>query len=149
MCGALYLVFERGFGSRTIYIPVIGDIRQLDQRFPKPVETLKLIGSCSTVICRVGEIVPDKDAQMMLEAPFRPREKLVERQKYFQNIHRHTYLKGPFDKVTSVAIPLALAASSIYLIEYSQCKSAYSGVRRHKTLKGKILLGTWPTLRES
>ncbi|GMN56283.1 hypothetical protein TIFTF001_025393 [Ficus carica] len=50
------------------------------------------------------------------EPPFRPREKLLERQKYFQNIHKHTYLKGPLDKITSVAIPIALAASSLYLI---------------------------------
>ncbi|ESW04395.1 hypothetical protein PHAVU_011G091700 [Phaseolus vulgaris] len=53
---------------------------------------------------------------MMPEAPFRPREKLFEKQKYYQNIHRHTYLKGPMDKVTSVAIPLALAATSLYMI---------------------------------
>jgi len=52
----------------------------------------------------------------MSEAPFRPREKLFEKQKYFQNIPKHTYLKGPMDKVTSVAIPLALAATSLYLI---------------------------------
>ncbi|KAJ1401779.1 Cytochrome c oxidase subunit VII [Sesbania bispinosa] len=52
----------------------------------------------------------------MSEPPFRPREELLERQKYFQNIRKHTYLKGPFDKITSVAIPLALAASSLYLI---------------------------------
>ncbi|CAI0398219.1 unnamed protein product [Linum tenue] len=50
------------------------------------------------------------------ETPFRPREKLLEKQRYFQNIHKHTYLKGPFDKVTSVAIPIALAASSLFLI---------------------------------
>lgn len=50
------------------------------------------------------------------EQPFRPREKLIEKQKYFQSIHKHTYLKGPLDKVTSVAIPIALAASSLYLI---------------------------------
>lgn len=50
------------------------------------------------------------------EPPFRPREKLLERQKYFQSIHKHTYLKGPLDKITSVAIPIALAASSLYLI---------------------------------
>lgn len=50
------------------------------------------------------------------EAPFFPREKLIERQKYFQQIHKHTYLKGPLDKVTSVAIPLALAITSAYLI---------------------------------
>ncbi|XP_030456286.1 uncharacterized protein LOC115677296 [Syzygium oleosum] len=52
----------------------------------------------------------------MTEVPFRPREKLLEKQKYFQNIHRHTYLKGPFDKITSVTIPLALAGASLYLI---------------------------------
>jgi hypothetical protein len=52
----------------------------------------------------------------MSEAPFRPREQLVEKQKYFQNIHKHTYLKGPFDKVTSVAIPAALAVTSLFLI---------------------------------
>lgn len=50
------------------------------------------------------------------EAPFRPREKLFEKQKYFQNIHKHTYLKGPMDKITSVAIPLALAGTSLFLI---------------------------------
>ncbi|XP_043701353.1 uncharacterized protein LOC122651859 [Telopea speciosissima] len=52
----------------------------------------------------------------MSETPFRPREKLMEKQKYFQNIHKHTYLKGPFDKVTSVAIPLALASTAVFLI---------------------------------
>ncbi|GER55601.1 cytochrome-c oxidases, partial [Striga asiatica] len=52
----------------------------------------------------------------MTETPFRPREKLLEKQKFFQNIHKHTYLKGPMDKITSVAIPLALAGSSLFLI---------------------------------
>ncbi|KAK6943979.1 Cytochrome c oxidase subunit VII [Dillenia turbinata] len=52
----------------------------------------------------------------MSELPFYPREKLFEKQKYFRSIHRHTHLKGPYDKITSVAIPLALAASSLYLI---------------------------------
>ncbi|XP_043694719.1 uncharacterized protein LOC122645474 [Telopea speciosissima] len=52
----------------------------------------------------------------MSETPFRPREKLMEKQKYFQSISKHTYLKGPFDKVTSVAIPLALASTSLFLI---------------------------------
>ncbi|KAM7278135.1 hypothetical protein ACFE04_005269 [Oxalis oulophora] len=51
-----------------------------------------------------------------IEAPFRPHEKLLERQKYFQNIHNHTYLKGRYDKITSVAIPLALAGSCLFLI---------------------------------
>ncbi|KAK4440631.1 hypothetical protein Salat_0398000 [Sesamum alatum] len=55
-------------------------------------------------------------ARRMSEPPFRPREKLVEKQKFFQSIHKHTYLKGPYDKITSVAIPLALAGSSLYMI---------------------------------
>ncbi|KAL6577414.1 hypothetical protein OROMI_011690 [Orobanche minor] len=53
---------------------------------------------------------------MLSETPFRPREKLVEKQKFFQNIHKYTYLKGPMDKITSVAIPVALAGSCLYLI---------------------------------
>ncbi|GLT63838.1 hypothetical protein SLA2020_363710 [Shorea laevis] len=52
----------------------------------------------------------------MSESPFRPREKLVEKQKHFQNVHKYTHLKGPMDKITSVVIPIALAASSVYLI---------------------------------
>ncbi|KAF7805688.1 uncharacterized protein G2W53_037849 [Senna tora] len=52
----------------------------------------------------------------MSEQPFRPREKLFEKQKYYQSVHRYTHLKGPYDKITSVAIPLALAASSIFMI---------------------------------
>ncbi|XP_004487519.1 uncharacterized protein [Cicer arietinum] len=52
----------------------------------------------------------------MSEPPFRAREKILEKQKYFQHIQKHTYLKGPYDKVTSVAIPIALAASSLYMI---------------------------------
>ncbi|CAN6695088.1 unnamed protein product [Malus baccata var. baccata] len=50
------------------------------------------------------------------ETPFRPREQLYEKQKIFQSIHKHTYLKGPYDKITSVAIPAALAATSLFLI---------------------------------
>ncbi|KAL5081881.1 hypothetical protein RYX36_010302 [Vicia faba] len=51
-----------------------------------------------------------------VEPPFRPRVKIIEKQKYFQNIPKHTYLKGPLDKVTSVAIPIALAGTSLFLI---------------------------------
>ncbi|KVI00091.1 uncharacterized protein LOC112520531 [Cynara cardunculus var. scolymus] len=50
------------------------------------------------------------------EAPFRPREQLIEKQRLFQSIHKHTHLKGPVDKLTSVAIPLALAGSCLFLI---------------------------------
>lgn len=51
-----------------------------------------------------------------IEEPFRPREKLIEKQKFFQSVQKHTYLKGPYDKLTSVAIPLALAGTSLFLI---------------------------------
>ncbi|KAL8140841.1 hypothetical protein V2J09_006862 [Rumex salicifolius] len=54
--------------------------------------------------------------EMSSETPFVPREKLVEKQRYFQNIHKHTHLKGRYDKITSVAIPLALTVSSLFLI---------------------------------
>ncbi|CAM8916630.1 unnamed protein product [Rhodiola kirilowii] len=50
------------------------------------------------------------------EPPFVPREKLFQKQKYFQSIQKHTYLKGRFDRITSVAIPGALAASCLYMI---------------------------------
>ncbi|XLU92186.1 hypothetical protein S245_006538, partial [Arachis hypogaea] len=52
----------------------------------------------------------------MSEAPFRPREKLFEQQKYYQSVHKYTHLKGPYDKITSVAIPLFLAGTSIFMI---------------------------------
>ncbi|KAK1265066.1 hypothetical protein QJS04_geneDACA011344 [Acorus gramineus] len=50
------------------------------------------------------------------EVPFRPREKLLDKQRFFQNVHKHTYLKGPMDKITSVAIPLGLVAACTALI---------------------------------
>ncbi|KAK6926640.1 Cytochrome c oxidase subunit VII, partial [Dillenia turbinata] len=52
----------------------------------------------------------------MSEPPFVPRERITEKQKYFQSVHKHTYLKGRYDKITSVAIPAALAATSLFLI---------------------------------
>jgi Cytochrome c oxidase subunit VII len=54
----------------------------------------------------------------MSEAPFVPREKLLEKQRLFQNVKKHTYLRGRYDAVTSVGIPLALAATSLFLIVY-------------------------------
>jgi hypothetical protein len=39
-----------------------------------------------------------------------------EKQRYFQSVHKPTYLKGRYDLITSVAIPLALAVSSMYLV---------------------------------
>ncbi|CAN6346588.1 unnamed protein product, partial [Urochloa humidicola] len=50
------------------------------------------------------------------EPPFRPREKILEKQRYFQSVHKPTYLEGRYDVITSVAIPLALAVSSMYLV---------------------------------
>jgi len=52
----------------------------------------------------------------MSETPFYPREKLAAKQKYFQSVHKYTHLKGPVDKITSVAIPLALAATATFMI---------------------------------
>ncbi|KAK9291226.1 hypothetical protein L1049_009414 [Liquidambar formosana] len=52
----------------------------------------------------------------MTEPGFLARERLLKRQQLFQSIHKHTYLKGPYDKITSVAIPLALALASGTLI---------------------------------
>ncbi|KAK9749558.1 hypothetical protein RND81_02G134400 [Saponaria officinalis] len=51
-----------------------------------------------------------------LEPPFVPREKLIEKQKYYQAVKKHTYLKGPMDMITSVAIPLAFAGASLFMI---------------------------------
>lgn len=56
------------------------------------------------------------------EPPFRPREKLVEKQRYFQSVHKPTYLKGRYDAIASVAIPLALAASSVFLVVSHESK---------------------------
>jgi hypothetical protein len=36
------------------------------------------------------------------EPPFQPREKIVEKQRYFQSVQRPAYLKGRYDMVTSV-----------------------------------------------
>ncbi|KAM0948094.1 putative cytochrome c oxidase subunit VII [Dioscorea sansibarensis] len=52
----------------------------------------------------------------MSEPPFVSRERLLKYQQYFQNVHKHTYLKGRYDRITSVAIPAALTVSSLYLI---------------------------------
>lgn len=52
----------------------------------------------------------------MTEAPFMSRDRLRKYQEHFQGIQKHTYMKGRFDKITSVAIPLAFAASCLALI---------------------------------
>ncbi|KAH7667547.1 hypothetical protein IHE45_12G066500 [Dioscorea alata] len=51
----------------------------------------------------------------MSEPPFVSRERLLKYQQYFQNVHKHT-LKGRYDMITSVAIPAALTATSLFLI---------------------------------
>ncbi|OEL14281.1 hypothetical protein BAE44_0024701 [Dichanthelium oligosanthes] len=58
----------------------------------------------------------EDDDDKMTEAPFLPRERLFKQQHHFQNLTKHTYLKGRYDVVTSVAIPLALAATSMFMI---------------------------------
>ncbi|KAF7083763.1 hypothetical protein CFC21_087516 [Triticum aestivum] len=52
----------------------------------------------------------------MTEPPFLPRERLFKQQQYFQSLSKHTHLKGRYDAITSVGIPLALAASSLFMI---------------------------------
>ncbi|KAG1365833.1 hypothetical protein COCNU_12G008330 [Cocos nucifera] len=52
----------------------------------------------------------------MTEPPFVSRGRLKKHQQYFQSVPKPTYLKGRYDKITSVAIPLALAASSMFLV---------------------------------
>uniref|UniRef100_A0A453NEZ4 COX VIIa-like protein n=1 Tax=Aegilops tauschii subsp. strangulata TaxID=200361 RepID=A0A453NEZ4_AEGTS len=51
----------------------------------------------------------------MTESPFLPRERLF-KQQYFQSLSKHTHLKGRYDAITSVGIPLALVASSLFMI---------------------------------
>uniref|UniRef100_A0A251UV20 Uncharacterized protein n=2 Tax=Helianthus annuus TaxID=4232 RepID=A0A251UV20_HELAN len=79
-----------------------------------------VLGSSSLPCCFVlqsyAKILLFPAVTMVDEAPFRAREKLIEKQRLFQSIHKHTHLKGPVDKITSVAIPLALAGSSLFLI---------------------------------
>ncbi|KAI3738633.1 hypothetical protein L2E82_28678 [Cichorium intybus] len=69
-----------------------------------------------TSFCRFASESGVESGMMVAEAPFRAREHLLEKQKLFQSIHKHTHLKSPMDKVTSVAIPLALAGSCLFLI---------------------------------
>ncbi|KAB2615264.1 hypothetical protein D8674_021852 [Pyrus ussuriensis x Pyrus communis] len=71
-----------------------------------------ILGVIVTILLGASYVIKSR----MSETPFRPREQLYEKQKIFQSIHKHTYLKGPYDKITSVAIPAALAATSLFLI---------------------------------
>ncbi|XP_003575173.1 uncharacterized protein LOC100823799 [Brachypodium distachyon] len=52
----------------------------------------------------------------MTETPFLPRERLFREQQYFQSLSKYTHLKGRHDVITSVGIPLVLAASSLLMI---------------------------------
>lgn len=71
----------------------------------------------------------------MSEPPFVPRERILKYQQYFQSLHKHTYLKGRYDMVTSVAIPLTLAASSLFFI--------VSPFSRFLFFLKKILIPVW------
>lgn len=52
----------------------------------------------------------------MTEPPFVPRDYVFRKQQYYQNIRKHTYLKGPYDKITSVVIPITLAVTALSMI---------------------------------
>ncbi|KAJ7253299.1 hypothetical protein O6H91_Y418100 [Diphasiastrum complanatum] len=46
-------------------------------------------------------------------------EYVVQKQRYFHSVHRLTHLKGPFDKVASVYVPLTLVAlTSAMLVRF-------------------------------
>ncbi|MFS8034340.1 putative cytochrome c oxidase subunit VII [Helianthus anomalus] len=54
---------------------------------------------------------------MVKEASFRPRRQLIVKQRWFQSIHKHTYMKSLIENVTASAIPLALVVHAC-----SHCK---------------------------
>ncbi|KAK4723698.1 hypothetical protein R3W88_026477 [Solanum pinnatisectum] len=62
-------------------------------------------------------------------SPFCPREKIVEKQKFYQSNRKHKYMKGHFDKITSMAIPTALAASALFMIGRGICNMSH-GIRK-------------------
>ncbi|WJZ93638.1 hypothetical protein VitviT2T_012562 [Vitis vinifera] len=45
-----------------------------------------------------------------------PKEKLIAKQRVFQSLKGPVHLRGPSDKITSVAIPLAMTVTSVVLI---------------------------------
>ncbi|KAJ9695138.1 hypothetical protein PVL29_010572 [Vitis rotundifolia] len=47
---------------------------------------------------------------------FIPKEKLIAKQRLFQSLKGPVHLRGPSDKITSVAIPLAMTVTSVVLI---------------------------------
>ncbi|KAK6936173.1 Cytochrome c oxidase subunit VII, partial [Dillenia turbinata] len=47
---------------------------------------------------------------------FVQRERLIEKQRYLQSVHKRIYLKGPYDEITSVAIHAAFAATTLFLV---------------------------------
>uniref|UniRef100_A0A0D9X283 Uncharacterized protein n=1 Tax=Leersia perrieri TaxID=77586 RepID=A0A0D9X283_9ORYZ len=52
----------------------------------------------------------------MTETSFVSRERLFKQQDYFRNLTKYTHLKGRFAMITSVATPLVLAGSSLFMI---------------------------------
>nr|ABK23369.1 unknown [Picea sitchensis]ACN40668.1 unknown [Picea sitchensis] len=89
----------------------------------------------------------------MTEPPFVPRDYVFRKQQYYQNIRKHTYLKGPYDKITSVVIPITLAVTALSMIGFQLQKKMteppfvprdyvfrkqqyYQNIRKHTYLKG-------------
>lgn len=52
----------------------------------------------------------------MSEGGLIPKEKLIAKQRVFQSLKGPVHLRGPSDKITSVAIPLAMTVTSVVLI---------------------------------
>ncbi|KAK4780503.1 hypothetical protein SAY87_016609 [Trapa incisa] len=100
----------------SLSLPTPGGLRFRLQPTPSPFVDRKSLLTSGKAPLFAPPCLSSTILARMTETPFRPREKLIERQKYFQNIHKHTYLKGPFDKITSVAIPLALATTATFMI---------------------------------
>ncbi|KAJ4793824.1 cytochrome-c oxidase/ electron carrier [Rhynchospora pubera] len=96
--------------------PSIGAFNIVEIRFlifPNPYEYNNIVEKKTLI----SKSIASADFRMsQTEAPFVPREKLLEKQRFFQNVQKHTYLKGRYDAITSIGIPLALAATSLFLI---------------------------------
>ncbi|BBN05020.1 hypothetical protein MPTK1_3g09600 [Marchantia polymorpha subsp. ruderalis] len=41
---------------------------------------------------------------------------ILDKQRYFQSVHKLTHLKGPRDKITSVVIPWVLFGSAAFMM---------------------------------
>ncbi|XP_035837827.1 uncharacterized protein LOC118485617 [Helianthus annuus] len=63
--------------------------------------------SMDVVVSAIIKFVIDR--LFVKEGSFRPRRQLIVKQRWFQSIHKHTYMKSLKENVTAFAIPLALA----------------------------------------